>query len=66
MSFLKDNVGKGLVSYAEIKEFDLKIHKVKLIELKDEKRVQLIVVDQKTMFKYKLDVEVALDSNQLF
>lgn len=66
VSFLKDNYGKGSVSYAEIKEFDLKIHKVKLIELQDEKRAQLIVVDQKTMFKYKLDVEVALDSNQLF
>jgi|GEM_PF-2035031 len=66
VSFLKDNVGKGSVSYAEIKEFDLKIHKVKLIELQDEKRAQLIVVDQNTMFKYKLDVELALDSNQLF
>lgn len=66
VSFLKDNYGKGSVSYAEIKEFDLRIHKVKLIELQDEKRAQLIVVDQKTMFKYKLDVEVALDSNQLF
>lgn len=66
VSFLKDNVGNGSVSYEEIKDFDLRIHKVKLIELRDKKLVQFIVVDQKTMFKYKLDVEVALDSNQLF
>lgn len=64
--FLRENMSKRALRYYEVCDLALRIYKVKLQEVDDENRVVLIVYDEKTMFKYKLDIESAIAANQVF
>jgi len=65
-SFLRENIGKSPVKYFRLRDLELKIYKVKLFEADSVNKVQLIVYDEETMLKYRLDVEEALSLSQLF
>jgi hypothetical protein len=63
--FLLENLGNKPVLYSKLDAFDLKIYKIKLKETNEGNAVSLIVFDENTMLKFKLDVESALEVEQI-